>query len=109
MSERPWTPGPWTAFQRDGEKGTNYFRLLLHSHPEQQNIYGQDSLAGYCGEHNATLAAASPELYEVVAEAVHDRYAQLCTEIDLSERRAIKKQLARWEAALDKAWPGRPK
>jgi hypothetical protein len=62
------TPGPWVAFQRDKEKGTNYYRILLHNHPDQQGVYGQDSLCGYCGEANARLIAAAPELLEALKE-----------------------------------------
>ena len=60
------TPGPWSAYQRPSEIGTNYFRILLHGFSDEQPKYGQDSLAGYCGEANANLIAAAPDMLEAL-------------------------------------------
>ena len=57
------TPGPWSYLMRD-----NYARIFLHNHPDKQNLYGSDNLAGYCGEANARLIAAAPELLEALEE-----------------------------------------
>lgn len=53
------TPGPWKAFQRNAEIGTNYCRVTFDCGP-----YGQesDSLHGYCGESNADFIADSRTL-----------------------------------------------
>lgn len=64
------TAGPWTAFQRESEVGSNYWRILLHGHPDKQNVHGQDSLIGYCGEANARLIASSPRLLAALQEMV---------------------------------------
>lgn len=44
------TPGPWYAFQRDAEIGSNYCRITFTDRTS-------DSLHGYCGEANATFIA----------------------------------------------------
>lgn len=44
------TPGPWDAFQRDSEIGSNYCRITFTDRTS-------DSLHGYCGEANATFIA----------------------------------------------------
>lgn len=56
------TPGPWKAWQNTSEVGTNYWRFRTAS-----EMYGlQDNLGGYCGEANARLIAAAPELLEAL-------------------------------------------
>lgn len=54
------TPGPWRVFQRTSEVGTGYWRLAP--------IDDGDIMHGYCGEANARLIAAAPDLEEVVVE-----------------------------------------
>lgn len=63
MSEPKFTPGPWAY-----EMSDNYARIYLHNHLDKKNIYGKDSLCGYCGEANAALIAAAPELYRELEE-----------------------------------------
>lgn len=46
------TPGPWTYCMTDG---TNYARITCDQ-------TGGDNLRGYCGEANARLIAAAPDL-----------------------------------------------
>ena len=62
-----YTPGPWTAFQREGEVATNYWRIRL----DQSSAIG-DSLAGYCGAANARLIRAAPELAEALQAVMHE-------------------------------------
>lgn len=51
------TPGPWrfTSRPHDG----NYMRIHCSSDPNEG-----DNLRGYCGEANARLIAAAPDLLE---------------------------------------------
>jgi hypothetical protein len=58
------TRGPWRAFQRPGEVGTNYWRLALKDEPS-------DSMAGYCGEANAHLLEAAPDLLDALDSAAN--------------------------------------
>ena len=53
------TPGPWrfSSHPYDG----NYMRIHCSSDPS-----GGDSLRGYCGEANARLIAAAPDLLEAL-------------------------------------------
>ena len=52
MSEH--TKGPW---RYTVSEGSNYCRIYCHNDPHEE-----DNLAGYCGEANARLIAAAPEL-----------------------------------------------
>jgi hypothetical protein len=58
----------WTAYQRDAEKGTNYWRIQLDDN-------SGDSLYGYCGERVARMIETTPHrlaeiarLWEINAE-----------------------------------------
>lgn len=53
------TPGPWrfSSHPHDG----NYMRIHCGSDPREG-----DNLRGYCGEANARLIAAAPELLEAL-------------------------------------------
>jgi hypothetical protein len=53
------TPGPW-SFAMD----RNHARIYLHGLGRPDAVRGSDSLCGYCGEANARLIAAAPELLE---------------------------------------------
>lgn len=61
MAEAKHTPGPWKAWQRPGEKGTNYWRIRTTPYESDG-----DTLCGYCGEANARLIVNAPELYEAL-------------------------------------------
>ena len=67
MSEPKFTPGQWAY-----EMSDNYARIYLHNHLDKKNIYGKDSLCGYCGEANAALIAAAPELYAALVDCAID-------------------------------------
>lgn len=54
------TPGPWLAYQANSEVGTNYWRI--RTAPPGSG----DTLRGYCGEANARLIAAAPDLLEAL-------------------------------------------
>ncbi len=56
------TPGPWKAWQRDADKGSNYW--LIRTASEKTGL--EDTLRGYCGEANARLIAAAPDLLEAL-------------------------------------------
>lgn len=55
-----YTPGPWLAFQANSENGTNYWRIRTAP------PWSGDTLRGYCGEANARLIAAAPDLLEAL-------------------------------------------
>lgn len=55
-------PGPWKAWQRDADKGSNYW--LIRTANEKTGL--DDTIRGYCGESNARLIAAAPELLEAL-------------------------------------------
>jgi len=56
------TPGPW---RHEMCHGTNYARIFMF--PDSS-----DSLAGYCGEDNARLVAAAPDLLEALQGLLTD-------------------------------------
>lgn len=56
MTKAKHTPGPWSYEMRHD---TNYAHITC-------DIRGGDNLRGYCGEANARLIAASPELLEAL-------------------------------------------
>ena len=65
------TPGPWAVWQDKSESGSNYWRI--RTAPEKYGL--QDNLGGYCGEANARLIAAAPEMLaalQAIARAVND-------------------------------------
>ena len=57
-SKIEWTPGPW-SYVCEG----NYARITCTSCE-----YSGDNLRGYCGESNARLIAAAPELVEALRD-----------------------------------------
>lgn len=63
MSEVKFTPGQW-SFSMDGD--SNYARIYPHDLGRVDKVKGGDMLAGYCGEHNAHLIAAAPDMYEAL-------------------------------------------
>lgn len=88
------TPGPWTAFQRPKEEGTNYWRITFTDR-------SSDSLVGYCGEANARLIAAAPELLEalvMVRDADNDCARDGLPTIPRTARAAIDAAITRAES-----------
>jgi hypothetical protein len=55
------TPGPW---RYKSCEDTNYMRIYCSNDPSEG-----DNLRGYCGEANARLIAAAPELLEALRRA----------------------------------------
>ena len=58
MSEQKHTPGPW---RYESTSGSNYARIFFSADEKDG-----DNLRGYCGEANARLIAAAPELLEAL-------------------------------------------
>jgi hypothetical protein len=61
------TPGPWSYAVTSG---TNYAKIFLHGLGRAGTIKGADSLRGYCGEANARLIAAAPDLLAALLSMV---------------------------------------
>ena len=59
------TPGPWTYHMNE-----NYARIYLRGSGRIYPALGGDSLQGYCGEANARLIAAAPDLLEACKVAL---------------------------------------
>lgn len=59
------TPGPW-RFSNHPHDG-NYMRIHCSSDPNEG-----DNLRGYCGEANARLIAAAPELLEALTKLLDE-------------------------------------
>jgi len=55
------TPGPWRY--KPHSVDSNYMLIFCSNDPHEG-----DNLRGYCGEANARLIAASPDLYAVLKE-----------------------------------------
>jgi hypothetical protein len=55
------TPGPWSYQMRN-----NYARIYFHGLSRDDKVLGGDSLCGYCGEANAMLIAAAPNMFEAL-------------------------------------------
>lgn len=71
MSERPWTPGPWSTHPED-LRGGRYWVIDMPGmatddyFDEPFAIHESDN-----GEANASLIAAAPDLYEALETAPH--------------------------------------
>ena len=59
MTNTVHTPGPWRY--ENPSIGSNYARIFFSADEKDG-----DNLCGYCGEANARLIAASPELLEAL-------------------------------------------
>jgi len=59
------TPGPW-SYSID----RNYVRIYLHGLGRIDEIHGGDSLRGYCGEANARLIAAAPDMLDMLKKCL---------------------------------------
>jgi hypothetical protein len=57
MTDNKHTPGPWRCWQLPREMDTNYWRIAT-----TYDAMSLDTVRGYCGEANARLIAAAPEL-----------------------------------------------
>jgi hypothetical protein len=94
------TPGPW-SYSAEG----NYMRIYLHGLGRKDKVKGGDSLCGWCGEANARLIAAAPEmleaLVEVKGELENHPYCPLCGNIQENHRHNCVARLI--QAALKKA------
>ena len=103
MDKPQHTPGPWAAWQRESDKGTNYW--VFRTAPEMFGM--QDNLRGYCGEANANLIAAAPELLES-AKAVM-AYLDLPAGSDSDAAHELCSRACRLvKAAIELAEGGRP-
>ena len=60
------TPGPWSYAMDD-----NYARIYLHGLGRMDDVKGGYSLCGWCGEANACLVAAAPDM-KLALEHVRD-------------------------------------
>jgi hypothetical protein len=56
------TPGEWTAFQRNEELNSNYWRITFTDNRS-------DSLHGYCGINNAAYIANASVAFEAALES----------------------------------------
>lgn len=103
MSKGEWTPGPWRYTVDTIAK--NYVRITCTSCE-----HSGDNLSGYCGEDNARLIAAAPELVEALQSARSYVVAELEAELErmrgcehLGRLGEIAADLAEIDAALEKA------
>jgi hypothetical protein len=59
------SPEPWSCFQHEAEKGSNYWRIKLST-----SKFDRESLSGYIGEPNANLIIDAPKLLRQRDEAL---------------------------------------
>ena len=86
MTKAKHTPGPWSY---EMCHDTNYARITC-------DIKGGDNLRGYCGEANARLIVAAPELLEALQNMLGLTEASdymALSEIEKQARTAIAKAL----------------
>lgn len=94
------TKGPWKAWQRDSDKGTNYW--AIRAAPDAFGLQG--NLRGYCGEANAHLIAAAPDLLEAlercdpgpeweIPDRAHD--GRVFCELSVGDMKAIRAAIAK--------------
>lgn len=115
---RPWTPGPWVTepaedynwswvttkewdkdfCKEQGERTLVYCQVGHNGGPTTTGLPGSIQ----CGEHNARLIAAAPDLYEALEEMT-----DLVKMVGSMGGIQAPDQIARAEAALNKANPGR--
>ena len=90
------TPGPW-RYKADGG---NYMRIFCHN----DEGWG-DNLCGYCGEANARLIAAAPDLLEALTALLS--YTRACEDMLNATTMTIKPnssaQIRRARVAIEKA------
>lgn len=60
-----FTAGPWSMWQNEQEKGTNFWRIKTSN-----KMDCLDTIQGYCGKPNAQLIIASPDMYEALTMVV---------------------------------------
>ena len=89
MSEERFTYGPWSFSL---EKDINYVRIYPH---DLGRIRGGDILRGYCGEANAHLIVAAPDLYKALQYLVSRKVVEADVEYGIAAMQA--------KAALAKA------
>ena len=94
------TPGPWAAFQSKPDVGTNYWRIRTAS-PESGLL---DTIGGYCGEANARLIEAAPDLLEALRNIV----SVACEYYDMDMGDNGSAALEAAYAAIAKAGGGEP-
>ena len=73
--ETKWTKGPWTASPGFNGQSDDERAAILAMHPHYCEIVGGGypkpegfSVSGHCGQANAHLIAAAPELYEALRD-----------------------------------------
>ena len=96
MTNAQHTPGPWLTWQQPNEEGTNYWRIRTSN----ERALG-DTLHGYCGEANARLIAAAPELLETLETLV--RCIDMGSRIIADETIATQRYVDSARAAIAKA------
>ena len=78
MKNVKYTPKPWSYEMRHD---TNYAIITC-------DIKGGDNLRGYCGEANARLIVAAPELLEALEEIVSAADGNGWSQLDANLRKA---------------------